>query len=132
LIALAVTLLAAELGLVISRSPEIVLQATVLGLVAGVGLGLHESAHAVALRGVDAGLVTVGPSTFVLHRPLGTSRRVAVALAGPALPASLGVGLATIATVSGSVEAALVACPLGIHALTATVAGRDGRIVCVH
>jgi hypothetical protein len=129
-IALAVALLAAELGLLVAASPATLLQAAAIGLVAGLGLGLHEAAHAAALRGVEAGLVTVGPSTFVLHRRLGASRRVAVALAGPALPAAVGVGLATVATVSGSVEAAIVACPLGAHALTATVAGRDGRIAC--
>ncbi len=65
-----------------------------LGLAAGtgVGVGLHEAGHVVTLRGVPSALVLRGRRTFVLHAPLGETRRSLVAFSGPATAVAFGLG----------------------------------------
>jgi hypothetical protein len=99
-----------------------------LGPVLGAGVLLHEAGHAVALRGVPAALLLLRGRVSVLHPPLSGHRVASVALAGPGLPALVGVVLALVALRTGSTLAALTACPPAGHLLSATVAGRDGRL----
>jgi hypothetical protein len=101
-----------------------------LGLAAGLGLGLHEAAHAAALRGVPSAFVTRGRRTFVLHASVGPARRFVVAVAGPLAVALVGCVLVLGGT--GLAEPALTfaGCPLAAHALSLTVAGGDGRTAC--
>lgn len=101
-----------------------------LGAAIGVGVALHELGHALALEGLPAALVTSGLALSILY-PRSTRRRVAaISLAGPALPAAIALLLATVALAIGVPLVATIACPLAAHALTVTLAGRDGRTVC--
>jgi hypothetical protein len=94
------------------------------------GLVVHEAVHAAALRGIPAALITKGVRTYVLHARVAPRRASLVGLAGPAVPALVGVVGAAAATIVGSSSLAVLACPLGAHALSLTVVGRDGRAAC--
>ena len=104
--------------------------AVALGACTGVGVGLHEAGHVASLRGIPSALVLHGRRTFVLHPPLGTSRRALVALCGPGTV----VGIGLILVVTGAVIAipllVILALPLVAHALSLTVLGGDGRSAC--
>ena len=69
---------------------------------------------------------------FDLRAPPRDERRRAafVGLLGPALPASLAAFATTFAFHCASSLAAMAACPFAAHALTVTLAGRDGRSAC--
>lgn len=120
--------LGGQLGLVAGRLDVTV--PLLVGLATAAGVASHEAGHAVGLAGERAALVTSGRRVFVLHRPLRGARRLAVALAGPAAPSLAGLAAAGLAQSLASPALAVAACPLAAHALCATVAGRDGRIVC--
>jgi hypothetical protein len=107
-----------------------VLEPVALGVSSGVGLLLHEVGHAAALVRVRAAIALAGRRTMVLHGPLVGARAALVALAGPLVPACLGAGLASAALASGDATVALVACPLGGHAVAVTVLCGDGRTAC--
>lgn len=107
-----------------------VLAAIAVGGATGASLLLHEAGHAVALRGRPAALLLVRGRASVLHGPLGSHRTVGVAVAGPAAPVLAGVVLAAVAVAIGAPLLALAACPAVGHALSATVAARDGRRAC--
>lgn len=109
---------------------DAIVEPLALGAASGLALLAHEVAHAAALVGVPAALTLTGPRTVVLHRAVGSARREAVALAGPAAPALLGAALATAALATGEPMPGLVACPFAGHALATTVAGSDGRAAC--
>jgi hypothetical protein len=116
-VAAVLTGVTAPLGLLIGAWP----------LVAGVALGvvLHECAHAVALHGIPRALVLTGVRPSLLHAPLGAVRAVAVAAAGPLLPALAGL----VAVVLWDASAPACA-PLAVHALGLTVLAPDGRNAC--
>lgn len=114
----------------LAGNASVVAAAVVAGAL-GAAVLLHEGAHVAALRGVPAALLLVRGRVSVVHRPLGDSRALLVALAGPATPALAAAGLATASLWTGSALVALCACPAASHALAATVAGRDGRIACL-
>ncbi|MFN8221674.1 MAG: PqqD family protein [Gaiellales bacterium] len=101
-----------------------------LTAVAVVGVATHEAGHALALRGIPAALVSSGVAVSVLYRPAGPRATAVIALAGPALPAAIGLFVAVLGVRLDSVEAGILACPLAGHALTATLLGRDGRMLC--
>jgi hypothetical protein len=101
-----------------------------LGAAVGVGVGLHEAAHAAMLRGVPSALVTRGHRTFVLHVAISPARRSAVALAGPAAVAGIGLALALGGTGLEWPGLTLAGCPLAAHALALTVVCGDGRAAC--
>jgi hypothetical protein len=104
--------------------------AALVGACTGLGLGLHEAAHAALLRGVPSALVTRGRRTAVLHAAVAPDRRVVVAVGGPLVVALLG----AIAVGAGALTAlpllVVAGCPLAAHALALTVAGGDGRVAC--
>jgi hypothetical protein len=104
----------------------------VVGLCLGLGASLviHEAAHAVALSGMDAALVTRGVRTFVIHRVLEPRRRRLVAAAGPAAAAATGALAVVAAWLVAAPELALVGCPAAAHAVGLTVATGDGRAAC--
>lgn len=104
--------------------------AVVAGLATGIALLLHEAAHAVAVSPAAAAVVTSGPRTFVLHRGGGGARAAVVAFVGPALPAGVGLVLATVAVVTANDLLAVGACPFAAHALSLTAFSSDGRAVC--
>lgn len=108
----------------------VVLAPAAFAVSVGLGLLLHEGGHAAALRGTPACLGMAGLRAWVLHAPLPPGRRLAVALAGPALPAALGALLALVAWAASSTPLALVAPPLLAHVLALSVAGADGRAAC--
>jgi len=114
---------------VLSGAPGLVLPLA-LGIATGVGLGFHEAAHVVALRGVPSALVTRGRRTYVLHAAVSPSRRSVVALAGPLAVATLGVALVLGGAALGVPSITIAGCPLAAHALALTVVGGDGRIAC--
>jgi len=104
--------------------------ALVVGASTGLGLGLHEAAHAALLHGVPSALVTRGRRTSVLHAAVPPTRRMIVAVGAP-----LGVALIGILAVGTGSFAALpllvvAGCPLTAHALALTVVGGDGRVAC--
>jgi len=101
-----------------------------LGLATGLGLGLHEAAHTALLRGVPSALVVRGRRTFVLHAPVGPTRRSIVALAGPLVVTLIGVAFSLAGTGLADPGLTIAGCPLAAHALALTVAGGDGRIAC--
>jgi Coenzyme PQQ synthesis protein D (PqqD) len=101
-----------------------------VGVGAGVGFALHEVGHAVALCGVPAALVLRGRRTFVLHGPLASSRRRAVAVAGPASVAAFGGMLVFAAAVTTTPLLAFVGLAPTAHAVSLTVATGDGRRAC--
>ena len=105
--------------------------AVLVGSCTGLGLGLHEAAHAALLRGVPSALVTRGRRTSVLHAAVAPGRRALVAVGGPLAVAALGgvaiVGAGWLAAVPVLVVAG---CPLAAHALALTVVGGDGRVAC--
>jgi hypothetical protein len=106
------------------------LEPIALGTATGAGLILHEAGHAAALVRVRAAIALTGRRTMVLHEPLLGARASLVALAGPAVPACLAACLATAALGTGDATAALAACPLGGHAVAATMLCGDGRTAC--
>lgn len=101
-----------------------------LGFGTGAGLGLHEAAHAAALRGVPSALVTRGRRTYVLHAVVTPARRTVVALAGPLAVAALGVALVIGGAAMAAPGLAIAGCPLATHALALTAVGGDGRVAC--
>jgi len=101
-----------------------------LGVCTGVGLGLHEAAHAAMLQGVPSAFVTRGRRTFVLHAALPAGRRSLVALAGPLAVAAIGVGCLASAALVTAPCLAVAGCPLAAHALALTVLTGDGRVAC--
>ena len=122
------TILALQLSAV-SGAPTLVVP-LVLGIATGVGLGLHEAAHVVALRGVPSALVTRGRRTFVLHAAVSPSRRSLVALAGPLAVSTLGVALVLAGAALGTPGVTIAGCPLAAHALALTIVAGDGRVAC--
>ena len=96
----------------------------------GLGLGLHEAAHAALLRGVPSALVVRGPRTRVLHAAIAPTRRAVVAAGGPLAVAALGVALVAGGSLTMSPAATIAGCPFAAHALALTVVGGDGRIAC--
>jgi hypothetical protein len=104
--------------------------AIALGVGTGGGIGIHEAAHAAALRGVPSSLVIRGRRIYVLHAAIGARRRAMVAVAGPLAVALLGVALLGGGIVATSPTLAIVGCPLAGHALALTVVGGDGRAAC--
>ncbi len=121
-LALAAVLLAAPGGLIPA--------ALALGLGVGAGLVAHEAGHAALLTGVAAALVVCGLRTYVIHPTLAPGRRRAVAAAGPAAAALLGVAAVAAAWLSGMPELGLAGCPPAAHAAGLTVATGDGRVAC--
>jgi hypothetical protein len=119
-----------QLGAVAGASRTVALPSLALGVVAGLGLMLHEGLHAVSLRGVPAALITGGLRIYVLHPRLPPRRATIVGLSGPAGPVVVGVTGAVVATATTTPWLALLLCPLGAHALSLTIAGRDGRAAC--
>ncbi len=107
-----------------------VLAPLALGASTGAGLILHEAGHAAALVRVRAAIALAGRRTMVLHKPLVGARATLVALAGPAVPACLAACVATAALGTGDATVALAACPLGGHAVAATLLCSDGRTAC--
>lgn len=124
LLILAVGLPLAATGLVTPSA------AAVVGGAAGVGLIVHEAGHVVALGGRPAALVFYGCSVFVLHPSVNGPRGALVALAGPSVPAALGLLLIEAAATAAAPAAALAGALLALHALGATVVARDGRTAC--
>ncbi len=129
-VALVVALVGLHAVAVVGAGHAAALGAVALGAATGAGLVAHEAAHAIALRGIPAAIVTRRLATFVLHPPLVGRRAVCVALAGPAAPAAGAAIVASVALGRGSVLLAFLACPLAGHGLGATVAGSDGRAAC--
>ena len=119
-----------HLGAVAGSARAVALPGLGLGITVGLGLMLHEALHAVMLRGVPAALITNGPRTYILHPMLPARHSILVGLVGPAGPAVLGLGGTVVAVASTSPRLAVLLCPLGAHALSLTVAGRDGRAAC--
>jgi hypothetical protein len=101
-----------------------------LGAATGLGLGLHEAAHAMLLRGVPSAFVCRGRRTYVLHAPVGSYRRLAVAICGPLAVSVLGVGLVAAGGALTAPVLAVAGLPLAAHALSLTVVGGDGRVAC--
>jgi hypothetical protein len=120
-------LLALQLALVLRSGPGAPL---LIGVGTGVGLGLHEAAHAALLRGVPSALVCRGRRTYVLHAPVGSRRRAAVAVGGPLVVALLGVGLVAAGVALTAPAVAFAGWPLAAHALALSVVGGDGRVAC--
>lgn len=127
-VAAVATLVAGQL-LVVVGSPGLVFPLA-LGLGTGAGLGLHEAAHAAALRGVPSALVTRGRRTYVLHAVVTPVRRTVVALAGPFAVAALGVALVVGGAALAAPGLVIAGCPLAAHALALTAVGGDGRVAC--
>ena len=71
-------------------------RAVLVGLATGLGLGLHEAAHAALLRGVPSALVVRGVRTRVLHAAVAPRRRTLVALGGPLAVAALGLASSSV------------------------------------
>lgn len=94
-------------------------------LATGAGIVLHELGHALALRGVPSAVVLHGLRPTLLHPRLGFVRTVAVATAGPLLPA-----LAALCASLAWEPLALATAPVGAHALALTVFSPDGRNAC--
>lgn len=101
-----------------------------LGLATGLGLGLHEAAHAAMLRGVPSALVLRGRRTYVLHAAVARGRRAAVAVAGPLSVSALGLLVVSCGSTLAIPSLAIAGCPLAAHALALTIAGGDGRVAC--
>lgn len=127
-IALAVLVLVAHLGLVAGRPSLLV--PTVVGLGVGGGLLLHEAGHAVALRGIPSALVLRGARVCVVHAPAGTARRAFVAAAGPGVVAALGAVLLTAGVALGAPTLAAAGGPAALHVVALTVLASDGRTAC--
>lgn len=120
-----------QLGVVAGAAQVVLVPSLALGVTIALGLVMHESVHAAVLRGVPAALVTKGLlRTYVLHARVSGRRASLVGIAGPAAPALVGVAGAVAASIAGSPSLAVLACPLGAHALSLTVVGRDGRAAC--
>ena len=114
----------------VAAGPSGLAAAVLVGSCTGLGLGLHEAAHAALLRGVPSALVTRGRRTSVLHAAVTPGRRTLVAVGGPLTVAALGgaaVGAGWLAALPFLVVAG---CPLAAHALALTVVGGDGRVAC--
>lgn len=101
-----------------------------LGLGTGLGLGLHEAAHVVSLRGIPCALVTRGRRTYVLHARVSPTRRSVVAVAGPLSVAVIGLALVIGGAAIAAPTLSLAGCPLAAHAFALTVVGGDGRVAC--
>ena len=122
--------LVASLPLLVDANGPMVVRWGVVGAAAGLGVACDEAGHALALRGIPAALVVSGLALSVIHAASGARRTAVVGLCGPALPASLAVVAMTVALWCRLPLAGMAACPLAAHALTATLAGRDGRTAC--
>ena len=127
LVASAATVLAVHFAVILGAG---LVGPVLIGLGTGLGLGLHEAAHAALLRGVPSALVIRGRRTYVLHAPVTPGRRAAVALGGPLAVSALGVGLVLGGIVAAAPALAAAGWPLAAHALALTVAGGDGRVAC--
>jgi hypothetical protein len=99
--------------------------ATAAALAAAAGVIVHEGAHAVALHGVPRALVFDGLKPSILHAPVGATRLLTAAAAGPLAPA-----LVAVLCVLAWHPAAIACVPLAAHALGLTVAAPDGRNAC--
>jgi hypothetical protein len=135
----AVGVRAAALGVVAaSLCLELVLASGNLGIVLpfavglGVALGvvLHEWGHVLALGDRPVALVVTGRRTFVLHGPLPSARASAVAVAGPAIAAAVGVVVLGLADATGLLPLAPFGGALSAHAVGLTTASADGRAAC--
>ena len=126
-VATVATVLAVHVALIIGSGLTVPL---LVGLATGIGLGLHEAAHAALLRGVPSALVVRGARTRVLHAAVAPRRRIVVAVGGPLAVAALGLALVLGGVVATSPAAAIAGCPFAAHALALTVAGGDGRVAC--
>lgn len=104
--------------------------AGVLGGSVAAGLILHEAAHVAALRRQPAALVIHGSRIYVLHRSLAGAHRMWTALAGPLVPAAVGLAGVALAAELRSGQLAAAGCALAAHALGATVVAHDGRVAC--
>lgn len=101
-----------------------------VGLGTGLGLGLHEAAHAALLRGVPSALVLRGGRTYVLHAAVAPSRRAIVAAGGPLAVAIIGLVLVLGGLLTTAPTLAIAGCPFAAHALGLTVVSGDGRVAC--
>lgn len=128
LISTLVTLVAAHLAL-LAGSIQLGLPVAI-GSATGAAFVLHESGHAAALVGVPSALVLSGARAFVLHPPLPAGRRLFVALAGPAVTTTIGVGAVSIGEAVGIQAIVVAGIPLAAHALSVTMLGSDGRTAC--
>jgi hypothetical protein len=104
--------------------------AILVGGSTGLGLGLHEAAHAALLCGVPSALVTRGGRTAVLHSAVAPRRRVLVAVGAPLAVAVLGSVIVGVGTLASLPLIVVAGCPLAAHALALTVVGGDGRVAC--
>lgn len=127
---LAVVVAASAVQLSMLGGSPIVVESLALGLGAGLGITLHEAAHAASLRRVPSALVLRGRRTFVLHSPVNAARRSLVAIAGPLAPVVLGSCLVVLGIATTAPASAIVGCSLAAHALALTVVGGDGRVAC--
>lgn len=101
----------------------------VVGLGAAFGLVLHESAHAIALRGTAAALIVRGVRVSLLHARLDRRREQIVAAAGPL--AVVGAALVSVGPALAGLDLAVsLPAVLGLHALGLTVLAPDGRKLC--
>ena len=100
------------------------------GLAAALGLVLHEAAHAVALRGVQAAVVVRGVRVALLHTKLDARREAAIAAAGPVSVAIAAVAVLVAATALEASTVAVAAVVLVLHAVALTAFAHDGRKVC--
>jgi hypothetical protein len=101
----------------------------VVGLGAALGLVLHETAHAIALRGTAAALIVRGVRVSLLHAQLDPRRERIVAAAGPL--AVVGAAIASLGPAQAGLDlAASLPAVLGLHALGLTVLAPDGRKLC--
>ena len=127
LVATVAMILAVHVALIVGAA---LLLPLFVALGTGLGLGLHEAAHAALLRGVPSALVVRGPRTRVLHAAIAPTRRAVVAAGGPLAVAVLGVALVAGGSLTMSPAATIAGCPFAAHALALTVVGGDGRIAC--
>lgn len=114
--------------LTIALLPATALAGTVglgVAVVTGAGIVLHEVGHALALRGRTYALVLDGLRPALLHERLTGLRRVAVATAGPLVPALTALALAVAFR-----PAAPMLAPLAAHALGLSILAEDGRNAC--
>ena len=122
--------LGASLPLLVGASASAVVTWVVVGVAAGTAIASHEVGHALALRGIPAALVSSGLALSVLHAASSRRRAAVIGICGPALPSAIAVLVTTLALPAGSLSAGMASCPFAAHALTATLAGRDGRSAC--
>ena len=127
LVGVVATVLGLQLSLLVGTGPVV---AVLIGAGTGRGVGLHESVHAVLLRGVPSAFVVRGRRTYVLHARVGSRRRAIVAVGGPLTTSLLGVGLVAAGAALTAPVLAVAGLPLAAHAMALTVVGGDGRVAC--